>query len=97
MAQYATTLDADADLSKIWDYTDEKWGRLQARKYLTELEDRFSAIAQFPERGKCRDDIPGTPLSYHEGRHMIFYRTTQRGIEIIRVLHDSMDFPRHFT
>ncbi|NIR47814.1 type II toxin-antitoxin system RelE/ParE family toxin [candidate division KSB1 bacterium] len=35
-------------------------------------------------------------MSYHCGRHVIFYRKAKKGIEIIRVLHDSMDFPRHF-
>ncbi len=46
--------------------------------------------------GRKREEIIGTPYSYHEGRHVIFYRTTTEGIELMRVLHDAMDFPRHF-
>lgn len=30
------------------------------------------------------------------GRHVIFYLETKTGIDIARVLHDSMDFPKQF-
>ena len=96
MASYVLTREADADLVGIWDYTELNWGRKQARKYLTQLARRIGALAEKPDQGKHRYDLPGAPMSYHEGRHVIFYRKTRNGIEIIRVLHDSMDFPPHF-
>ncbi|MGH7453930.1 MAG: type II toxin-antitoxin system RelE/ParE family toxin, partial [bacterium] len=64
--------------------------------YVKRLKDRFSCLANKPEMGKKRDEILGSPYSYHEGRHVIIYRTIPEGIEIMRVLHDAMDFPRHF-
>jgi toxin ParE1/3/4 len=83
-------------LKEISCYTDKKWGRQQRFNYLKQLKDRFSILAKRPQIGKKRDELIGSPYSYHEGRHVIFYRLTAIGIEILRVLHDSMDFPRHF-
>jgi len=87
---------ARADLRDISRYTDKKWGRQQRFSYIKQLKDRFSYLANKPEMGRKRDEIIGSPYSYHEGRHVIFYRITVEGIEILRVLHDAMDFPRHF-
>jgi toxin ParE1/3/4 len=96
MPKYTLTSRADSDLEEIWEYTDERWGRTQAHNYLTQLERRMSALAENPNRGRMRLEISGMPMSYHEGRHVIFYRTIAEGIEVLRVLHDSMDFSRHF-
>lgn len=87
---------ARADLRDISRYTDKKWGRQQRFSYIKQLQDRFSYLANKPEMGRKRDEIIGSPYSYHEGRHVIFYRITGEGVEILRVLHDAMDFPRHF-
>jgi toxin ParE1/3/4 len=96
MKKFLITPKARADLRDISRYTDKKWGRQQRFNYIKQLQDRFSYLANKPQRGKKRDEIIGSPYSYHEGRHVIFYRITSAGIEIMRVLHDSMDFPRHF-
>jgi toxin ParE1/3/4 len=87
---------ARSDLIDISRYTDKKWGRPQRFKYVKQLKDRFSYLADNPHIGRKRGEIFGSHYSYHEGRHVIFYRITSEGIEILRVLHDSMDFPRHF-
>lgn len=96
MPAYTLTSQADRDLEEIWDYTDQKWGRTQACAYLTRLEDRMRVLADNPSRGRKRLEVSGMPMSFHEGKHMIFYRPTEDGIEVLRVLHDSMDFSRHF-
>ena len=96
MKKATITPKAGADLKDISRYTDKKWGRQQRFKYIKQLQDRFSYLANNPRMGKKRDEIIGSPYSYHEGRHVIFYRTTPEGIEIMRALHDSMDIPRHF-
>jgi toxin ParE1/3/4 len=56
----------------------------------------MNVLADHPARGRKRFDLPGVPMSFHEGKHVIFYRPTKEGIEVLRVLHDAMDFPRHF-
>ncbi|MFQ5639656.1 MAG: type II toxin-antitoxin system RelE/ParE family toxin [bacterium] len=96
MKKVTITPKARADLKGISSYTDNQWGRQQRFSYIKQFQDRFSYLANKPQMGRKRDEIIGSPYSYHEGRHVIFYRTTAEGIEIMRVLHDSMDFPRHF-
>ena len=97
MSKYKLTREADIDLGGIWEYSYSQWGKKQARKYLSKLEERFITLAENPNLGKRRYELAGSPMSYHYGRHVIFYRIANKGIEIIRVLHDSMDFPRHFN
>ena len=95
MAMYKLTPVADSDLQEIWEYTENRWGVEQADNYLQTLERRMAYLARYPNRGKRRKELPGSPLNYHEEKHVIFYRPLKTGIEIIRILHDSMDFPRH--
>ena len=95
MKKIIVSLKAKDDLKEIGVYTDKKWGRKQRIKYLTQLNDRLSYLLENPSFGRKRVDLPDSPLSYHEARHIIFYRVTKSGIEIIRVLHESMDFPKH--
>jgi len=96
MKKFTISPKARADLRDISRYTDKNWGRQQRFNYIKQLQDRFSYLAEKPHMGRKRNEIIGSPYSYHEGRHMIFYLTTAEGIEILRVLHDAMDFPRHF-
>jgi len=97
MPEYKLTREADRDLDGIWEYTYKQWGKGQANKYLNKLEDHFYKLAANPYLGKRRYELAGSPMSFHCERHVIFYRIADEGIEIIRVLHDSMDFPRHLN
>ncbi|NUO80961.1 type II toxin-antitoxin system RelE/ParE family toxin [candidate division KSB1 bacterium] len=97
MKKFFLSSKARADLKDIGRYTDRQWGRQQRRTYIKRLNDRFSFLADQPQRGKKREDVVGSPYSFHEGRHVIFYRAATDSVEILRILHDSMDFPRHFV
>ena len=96
MKKATVSPQARVDLKNISCYTDEKWGRQQRFSYIKQLRDRFLYLADKPQMGRKRHEMTGAPYSYHEGRHVIFYRPTAEGIEILRILHDAMDFSRHF-
>lgn len=51
-------------------------------------------LAHNPQAGVARDDVREGYRSFPEGRHLIFYREADGTIEVIRLLHDSMDVPR---
>jgi toxin ParE1/3/4 len=74
---------ANRDLIGIGIYTEKQWGKRQRKKYLNQLKTRIQKLAKNPTQGRQRHDLPKTPYAYHEGRHVIFYRPTARGIEII--------------
>lgn len=95
MAIVKLTPAADLDLLEIWNFSDDRWGPEQADTYLRKLDARMTFLAKNPKRGRPRRELPGHPMSFHEGRHIIFYRRINTGIEVIRLLYDSMDFSRH--
>jgi toxin ParE1/3/4 len=54
-------------------------------------------LATTPQLGAARDAIRPGYRSARQGRHLIFYREIPDGIEVVRVLHESMDIERHLT
>ncbi len=75
----------------------ETWGRLQRNKYLAELDKSFHRLAEEPELGRSCDEIRKGYRKISEGRHVLFYRSVKKGIEIVRVLHGSMDIANHLS
>ena len=82
---------ARADLAHIGDHTARMWGAAQKRKYLGLIKDKLEALRRTPGLGAPRDDIAEGLRILVAGRHAIFYRETQTELEIVRVLHCSMD------
>lgn len=98
MAKYDITKEAIEDLHKIWDYTVDTWSEDQADKYYATLESAFAEIATAPENtGKPYDEIMPSLRAYQVKRHMVFYSIQENGRAlIIRILHEKMDYARHF-
>lgn len=95
MPTFRLTAKARADLVSIAHYTEDTWGREQRNKYLTKLDESFHLLAEKPHIGRTCDDILMGYQKYHIGRHLIFYRQSDKDIEIIRILHDRMDIEIH--
>jgi len=91
MSAFRITERAKQDLHSIGRYTQVTWGREQRNRYLKNLDASFHLLAEEPQRGKACDDIRPGYRKYHVGRHLIFYRHSTEGLEIIRILHDRMD------
>ena len=51
MSTYRLTPAARRDLSRIWDYSEERWGRQQAEVYLRDLQTCLERLADDPRRG----------------------------------------------
>ncbi len=84
---------ARSDLENIWTYTREHWSRRQADTYIREMTAVFADLAQGIRLGISAEDIRPGYLKYFVGAHIIFYRRRSTSIDIIRVLHKSMDIP----
>jgi toxin ParE1/3/4 len=96
MPFFRLSTKAMEDLRSIGRYTQDNWGREQRNKYLAILDACFHTIAHQPQIGIACDDIREGYRKYHVGRHLIFYRKISEYIDIIRILHDSMDAKSHF-
>lgn len=95
MKQYRFTPAAQRDLASIWDFTEERWDRHQAVRYIREIEAAVERIAEDPGRGRARDEIRAGYRSFAVGSHIIFYLRRVRHIEVVRILHQRMDVDRH--
>ena len=89
---YYLTWEAKADLKDIARYTEKIWGRQQRNAYLEKIDLAFHELAANPERGQGCNEIRQGYRKYRIAKHLIYYRMTDRyHIEVIRVLHGSMD------
>ncbi|MEI9987232.1 MAG: type II toxin-antitoxin system ParD family antitoxin [Aliidongia sp.] len=95
---------AEADFARILEYTSDTFGQRQSDLYRNLIQEALAALAAGPEvpGSIARDDIRPGLCSLHvarrgrRGRHLIIYRTAPGNlILVLRILHDSMDFPRH--
>ena len=92
MAKYKLTNEAVEDLTKIWDYTFDKWSEKQADKYYKMLLENCQNIADDPSIGKNYEVIRDELFVIKANRHIIFYRKLKdKPIEITRIVHERMD------
>lgn len=97
---------AEVDFANILKWTAENFGAQQSRVYRDTLVQAIGELANGPDvvGSKARDEIMQGLRTLHvarrgrRGSHLLMYRvTTPRMIEIVRILHDRMDFPRHIS
>lgn len=98
---------AEADFREIIAWTLEQFGDLQARVYAETLSSALEALTAGPTLAavKARAEIGKQLFTLHtarkdrKGRHFVLFRVNadleQRRIDVLRILHDSMDLQRH--
>jgi toxin ParE1/3/4 len=67
----------------------------QAETYTRDLWQRIEAVAARPAMGQECSDIRAGYYKISCGSHFLFYRLIADGIDIVRILHERMDFARH--
>ena len=93
------------DVEDILDWTFEQFGPLQLETYTEVINDALEALNAGPQlidvcrRPELGDDIATLHVARHghRGRHQLLFRVDETNglIEILRILHDSMDLQRH--
>lgn len=92
MAEFNLTNKAVEDLSRIWNYTFDKWSVNQADRYFKLLLENCQDIADNPDLGRNYDGVRADLFGIKANRHIIFYRKLiDQPIEITRILHERMD------
>jgi len=95
MAKYILSPEAQNSLSNIKAYSHKNFGPQRAKTYLQNIRKRMQALAENPSRGIIREDLK---VGYHSdfvGSHTIYYRVKPTHIDIIDVLHQSMEPSKH--
>jgi toxin ParE1/3/4 len=98
---------AEADYRKILRWTVENFGSAQARNYADTLSSALQALGAGPSivGVKERPEIGNDIRTFHvardgrKGRHFVMFRVGSIDgrdvIDVLRLLHDSMDLERH--
>lgn len=91
--KYIISHQANQDLENIWLYTFENWSVEQADRYLGLIMDEIEYISTNPDTGI---DFSSIRKGYYRSKvksHFIFYKINEKNkvLEIIRILHQSMD------
>ncbi len=101
------TASAAADFRQILGWTAENFGTAQAGTYADTLSAALQALSAGPATigVKARPEIGADIRTLHvarqgrKGRHFVLFRVTsvdgQDVIDVLRLLHDSMDLKRH--
>ena len=97
---------AEVDFANILKWTAEHFGARQSRVYRDTLVQTIGELADGPNvaGSTARDEIMAGLRTLHvarggrRGSHFLMYRATRNStIEIVRILHDRMDFRRHVS
>lgn len=86
---------AQTDLDDIWERTVLRWGLDQAEEYTRQLWEHIREVAARPAIGRACPEVRPGYHKYPSGSHILFYRLIPDGIDVVRILHERMDYERH--
>ncbi len=90
MASLRLTAQAQADISDILDWTGQHFGDAAQDRYEQLLSRALEGLEEDPLRHSKAD------IGVAHPRHLIVYQLQQGDVvNIVRILHDAMDFERH--
>lgn len=84
------------DVESIYLYSRREFGIKRSEDYILAIEASFQYLADDPLISRKCDYIDQYLRVFNVGSHVIFFKITSYGIVVIRVLHQSMDFNKHF-
>lgn len=90
MAACRFSRQAEVDLENIARYTLQKWGELQAARYMDRLEACCERLASRATLGRRCDCIRPDLRRMERGSHIVFYRKEAGGVLVSRILHRNM-------
>jgi toxin ParE1/3/4 len=92
---YVVSSAARDDLLSIWAFSADRWDEEQADLYIDSITVRFAWLTRNTALWHERPELGDGVCSYPEKSHVIFFRESEGNLQILRVLHGSMDVDRH--
>jgi toxin ParE1/3/4 len=94
--RYTLSIQARQDLKDIKDYIAQD-SLDRAEQFVKAIAEQFQSLANFPSMGRryeaLGENLRGLPV----GNYIIFYRSTQNGISIERILSGYRDLEAMFS
>ena len=94
-ASYALSSAAQSDLESIWDDSLRHWGEAQAETYTRSIRAACEALAKGTSAGRSAEEIREGYRKVAVGSHVMLFRIRDDAVQIMRILHQSMDVDRH--
>lgn len=95
MKQHTISPEANKDLEEIIDYFASR--NIDAgERFIDEFNKKCRYLANFPNMGRSYSDIKDYLRGISLNGYIIFYRVTDIGIEILRVVSGYRDYPSLF-
>ena len=95
MATYRLTRHARGDLLEIWQRIAED-DEPAADRFIDLLIHYFQLLGENPRAGRRRDELRPSYRSFPTGEYLIFYRITEPGVCVMRVVHGRRDLEALF-
>lgn len=86
---------ANRDLNNIFIYSVETFGMERAEEYIDDLVTAFQSLADNCQQGRNYSHVHTNLYAWNVVSHVIYYKPTDDGVSIYRVLHKSMDYKKH--
>lgn len=87
--------DALEDLIEIWEYSFVNWGEAQANRYLDGLEEVIEGLADEAGRHLAKQVVDTPYWRIRCQSHLIVFEPSESAVDVVRVLHVSMDIAQH--
>lgn len=99
MTGYRLTPQAKRHIAEILHYSIDAWGERRAVAYVREIAATMEAVTRNERQIRRCDQFGAGMRSVASGSHNIYlrYDAASDMYEVIGVLHQSMDPPRHLT
>ena len=94
MTRIRLSLDADADLEDILNYSILHHGHDAAEAYLRKIHKTLERVFVFPGLGAPESDLHQGSRSIPAGEHRVYYRHDGDTVFVARILHKRMDARR---
>lgn len=90
------TPDGKTQFRQIRAYSQRRWGKEIADLYAQSIRTILtSTLVRHPPPGVAREELGSGIMSFPCESHIIYYRETSYGIEVLGVLHQTQDPHRH--
>src|SRR5690606_8373587 len=90
MAGYRKSPESERDQIQIWKHVAND-SKSAATQYIDRLHGQMRGLAALPGMGRMRTEFGANVRSFPEDDFLIFYRQSETGIEVIRVLSGRRD------
>lgn len=95
MARVTRRPQAEVDILEIWEYIAADSVE-QADRWIDKLDRSLQLWATQPMMGRERTELAAGLRSLPFGRYVVFFLPLEDGIDVVRVMHGSLDIEERF-